>query len=126
MLHNYPRHPLHLPLAFTTLIEIEQDPDRVHTTLEKLCEAWRDGMDKIGSEQDRPLTARLERDDDGIWFVQIGPVAGLAWIFTDHYIVTSWSPKALRDYLDDYGDRLSAAPPRAPARPPTSAPTAGH
>ncbi len=126
VLHNYPRHPLHLPLAFTTLIEIRKDPARVRTTLEKLCEEWREGMDKAGSEKDRPITARLERDDDGVWFVQIGPVAGLAWVFTDRYIVTSWSPKALRDYLTHYGEKLNPPPkPRAVAGP-ASAPASGR
>lgn len=106
VLHNYPGHPLHLPLAFTTLIEIKSEPQKVRQTLEKLCEAWRDGIEEAAAERGKPSPMQLYREDDGVWFIQFWHVAGLAWTFTDNYIVTSWSPKALRDYIEKYGDRL--------------------
>jgi len=123
LLHNYPRHPLHLPLAFTTLIEIQHNPEQVRASLEKLCTAWQEAIDRSAADEDRPAPARLERDDDGIWFVQFGPVAGLAWTFTDRYIVASWSPKALREYLERFGDRLDDPPTTHAARrrPPAAA-----
>lgn len=105
VLHNYPQHPLHLPLAFTTLIEIRQEPEKVRKTLDTLCEAWRDGLDKAATESGKVHAMQIHRDND-IWFIQFGPVAGLAWTFTDNFIVTSWSPKALRDYIETYGDRI--------------------
>ncbi len=105
VLHNYPQHPLHLPLAFTALIEIRAEPKKVRDTLEKLCRAWQEGLEKVADETGVPNPAHLYREDDGVWFLQIGPVAGLAWTFTDQFIVTSWSPKALRQYLDEAGDR---------------------
>jgi hypothetical protein len=106
VLHNYPPHPLHLPLAFTALIEIREEPAKVRHTLDKLCTAWQAGLDKVADESGIPSHARLYQDDDGVWFLQFGPVAGLAWTFTDRFIVTSWSPAALRDYLDKAGDRI--------------------
>jgi hypothetical protein len=36
--------------------------------------------------------------------MQVGPVAGVAWTVTDRYIVTSWSPRALREYLEIAGE----------------------
>jgi hypothetical protein len=106
VLHNYPPHPLHLPLAFTSLIEIRDEPGKVRKTLETLLEAWQEGLEKAAAESGVPNPAHLYRDDDGIWFFQFGPVAGLAWTFTDRYIVTSWSPMALRDYLNKIGDKV--------------------
>jgi len=31
-------------------------------------------------------------------------IAGVAWTVTDKYIITSWSPHALRDYLAEKGE----------------------
>ena len=108
--HNYPPHPLHLPLAFTSLIEIRDEPAKVRQTLEKLCGAWQAAIEEIAAESGVPSPAQLYRDDDGVWFFQFGPVASLAWTFTDKFIVTSWSPAALRQYLDHVGDRAGQRP----------------
>jgi len=105
VLHNYPQHPLRLPLAFTSLIEIRDEPKKVRETLETLLRAWQEGIEKADDESGVPNPTQLFRDDDGVWFFQFGPVAGLAWTFTDTFIVTSWSPMALRDYLDKIGDK---------------------
>jgi len=105
VLHNYPQHPLHLPLASTALIEIRSEPKKLRDALEKLCQAWQEGLEKLADETGVPNPAQLHRDDDGVWFIQFGPVAGLAWTFTDKFIVTSWSPMALREYLDKAGER---------------------
>jgi hypothetical protein len=105
VLHNYPPHPLRLPLAFTGLIEIRSEPKKVRDTLEKLCRAWQEGLERVADETGIPNLAQLHRDDDGVWFLQVGPVAGLAWTFTDRFIVTSWSPMALREYLHKAGER---------------------
>jgi hypothetical protein len=32
--------------------------------------------------------------------------AGRAWTVTDRFIITSWSPAALRSYLEQIGDRV--------------------
>ncbi len=106
VLHNDPPHPLRMPLAFTTLIEIREQPQRVRATLEKLCGAWQAALEKDAREKRIRNPARLYRDEDGIWFVQFGPVAGVAWTFTDRFIVTSWSPDALRSYLEKAGNAI--------------------
>jgi len=106
VLHNDPPHPLRMPLAFTSLLEIRREPAQVRATLEKLCAAWQAALEKEAEARGEPNAALLERDDDGVWYLQFGPVAGLSWTFTDQYIVTSWSPKALREYLSKAGARV--------------------
>ena len=109
VLHNDPPHPMRLPLAFTSLIEVRQNPQRVRDLIEKICTAWGDWLE-TGDEEEGPRWARLERDDDGIWSFQYGPVAGLAWTVTDKFIVTSWTPAALRDYLKKAGGAAGSRP----------------
>ena len=106
VLHNYPEHPLHLPLAFTALIEIKSEPDKVRNTLETLCNSWQEECDELAAESGFINTGALTRDDDGVWYIQFPFFNGLAWTFTDRYIITSWSPWALRQYLDKAGDAV--------------------
>ena len=49
VLHNDPPHPLHLPLALTTLIEIRDEPATVRRTVERICEAWRARLDEVAA-----------------------------------------------------------------------------
>ena len=104
--HNYPPHPFNLPLAFTSLIEIQREPAKVRQTLEKMLEAWQAALDRHADETGRELPSRLIRDPDGVWHIEFMYVHGVAWTFTDRFIVTSWSPIALRDYLAKMGDKL--------------------
>ena len=78
----------------------------MRSTLERLCKAWQEALEKDAREKRIRNPARIYRDEDGVWFVQFGPVAGVAWTFTDRFIVTSWSPDALRKYLDKAGPAL--------------------
>jgi len=104
--HNYPSHPFNVPLAFTSLIEIKGEPNTVRRTLEKLLEGWQEMLDQQASETGKLCPVRIRRDDDGVWHVEFFLIHGIAWTFTDRYIVTSWSPVALRDYLETIGDKI--------------------
>ena len=104
--HNYPQNPWHLPLAFTSLIEIRDEPAKVRRTLETLLGAWQAAIDKAVDERGTPSPLNIRRDDDGIWYVEFWIFKTVAWTFTDHFIVTSWSPAALREYLDKIGDKI--------------------
>jgi len=53
----------------------------------------------------------LHRADDGVWNIQFGPFAGPAWTVTDRFIITSWSPTALRSYLSKVGDKVGQRKP---------------
>jgi hypothetical protein len=107
VLHNDPPHPLHLPLAVTTLIEIRDEPATVRKTLEALGAAWQAALDEVVAKGGAPPPFTLQHDEDGIWYQRFGlagpdwvGLAGPALIVTDRYIILSWSPAALREYLD--------------------------
>ncbi len=106
--HNHPPHPAKLPIMFTSLIEIRDEPAVVERTLETLCQAWKQGIEDAADETGERSPTTLERDPDGIWYLQFGFgfIKGMAWTCTDRFIVTSWSPDALREYLRYAGDRV--------------------
>ena len=107
VLHNYPPHPLRVPLCVTGLFEIQENPEHTVRTLEKMCAAWQANLREIAERDkvDRPLV--VTHDDDGVWYLELPwAVDGLAWTFTDRYIITSWSPDALRGYLERIGEKV--------------------
>lgn len=106
VLHNFPTHPLHLPLAMTSLIEVRDEPARVRKTIDTFCEGWREALDKAAEHTTDPAFPSLQHDSDGIWYIQFGLFAGVAWTTTDRFIVTSWSPSALRTYLSKIGGAI--------------------
>lgn len=99
MLHNYPPHPLQLPLSFTMLAEISGDARRVHQTLTRIMTGYADYLVEAEESNGKPNMLQLQADADGIWYMQFGIVAGLAVTVTEKYVITSWSPQALREYL---------------------------
>ncbi|MDX2200683.1 MAG: hypothetical protein SF069_17130 [Phycisphaerae bacterium] len=102
VIHKYPLHPLRIPVLTTTLIEIRDNPKEVARAVDALFTGWTNIVsEKIDKGIVMPAT--LTRDSDGIWFLNLG-LAGPAWVVTDKYVVTSWSPSALRDYLSVAGD----------------------
>jgi hypothetical protein len=96
VLHNDPPHPLRIPIAVTALIEIRDEPAVVRKTLDGVCTAFRDELDQAAAEGRGPPPITLHREDDGLWYMQYGPIAGPAWIVTERFLVTSWSPRARR------------------------------
>lgn len=105
VLHNYPPHPLRLPLAFTLLLEIRDRPETVRKTLDAIGEAVAAFLDESAARNNRTNLVALQNDGQA-WFLQIGPVSGVAWTVTDRYIIASWSPRALREYLERAGDAV--------------------
>lgn len=104
VMHNYPPHPLHIPMAMTTMVEIRSNPTEVATFVERVCTAWKAAETRYYEETGELLPVLINRDGDGIWYVQLGLIAGPAWTVTDRFILTSWSPMALRTYLQTAGD----------------------
>lgn len=121
LLVNDPPHPLRIPVCVTSLLPIQGDPEPVRRSIDTICAAYRDALERSHADtQPAALTWSLHRDDDGVWYVQYGPLAGPAWTVTPHFVVTSWSPHALRTYLDKMREPLgmaTSAPTTAPARP---------
>lgn len=105
VLHNDPPHPLRLPLAMTTLTEIRSEPRTVRRTVELACSKLREATHR-GSDEGSPPLLTFEREDDGIWYLRFGLLAGPAWTVTDRFVITSWSPAALRAYLAKIGDAV--------------------
>jgi hypothetical protein len=103
VMHNAPPHPLHLPLMFTMLLEIREEPRQVRDTLEKIGQAWQATLQQAAERSGQPGLLSVLQDPDGIWYVQFGPIATIAWTVTDRYVITSWSPHALREYLQLVG-----------------------
>ena len=91
VIHNYPQHALRLPLAWTVLIPILGEAkvltDRVDRLLKAVREITEDGTCGDG--------IRLLNDPDGVWYIQYG-LAGPALAVTDHWVVISFSPHAVR------------------------------
>jgi len=117
VMHNDPPHPLHIPLAMTTLTEIRDEPAQVSRAIDALCEAWRDAQQKFeaqlkaqNSDGELPPSMIIDRDTTGIWYMKFGLFAGPAWVVTDRYLITSWSSEALRAYLDKVGERAGRRP----------------
>lgn len=108
VLHNSPEHPLHIPLMFTTVVPIRDNAQTVKKTIETMCTAWRNGLQEQADLQGRPNP--IKRDPDGFWYISLGIIDGLAWTVTDRYIVTSWSPWALRTYLNEMSKQLDWKP----------------
>lgn len=105
ILHNAPRHPLRLPIFFTTIVEIERNHAQVQATLNKMCRRWQEAVAKA-MEEDGVSDPAVIHENGGIWSIQVGPFDVVAWTVTDRYLVISWSPMALRQYLAMAGDAL--------------------
>ncbi|MFH1747884.1 MAG: hypothetical protein ABIG44_12685 [Planctomycetota bacterium] len=109
VMHNDPPHPMHVPMAMTTLTEIRSEPRKVRATIDRMGEAWLELQDKHFQETGQYNPMRIAREKPNIWCLRFGPdafgLAGPAWTVTDRFIITSWSPNALRSYLDKVGDR---------------------
>lgn len=100
---NHPPHPLRIPLAMTTLTEIRSNPQRVRAAVDALCSALQQVWDADTQPDQQAAATRLVHESDGLWTLQFGFIAGPAWVVTDRYLVTSWSPAALRAYLETAG-----------------------
>ena len=88
VIHDYPRHALRLPLAWTILIRIGGDPHALRQHIDKLLSFGRKELAKAGGIQ-------LLRDADGVWYTQFG-LMGPALAVTDQWLVISFSPVAVR------------------------------
>lgn len=107
VIHDYPPHPLGLPLLWTFAIETDGDTARVRRGVDGLMRAWQDSMQRRIARHPRTgLAPQLRRTDDGIWFIRLG-LAGPAIGVAPGWIVIGFSPEAVRE-------NLSILPPPAP------------
>ncbi len=128
IVHDWPAHPLNWPFAKTFLIQHDGSPELMENW-NKILPVWQMLMRKI-SNNDRlknmPVdvsslfSLQLDKTDDGIWFVHIGPLVLAAAGLQNKFLVISHSVLAVRvniQYLN------SVFPPTATTSKPTTAKT---
>lgn len=96
IIHNYPPHPLHIPFMVTLVAPISGSQDAVRRFVDKVleqCSVWLAAGGGAG-----PLSPKLERSDDGVWYFQMG-VFGPAVTVHDQLLMVSYSPVALRQVI---------------------------
>jgi hypothetical protein len=111
VIFDYPPHPLRIPFALTVAIEID-DRRAVAVATGSLLEAWSRYLDERAEKFKTTLVRlKVKKAEDGIWYLQAG-ILGPALKVTDHYLVISWSPPALREALKYIeGPQMRAAAP---------------
>ena len=108
VIFDYPPHPLKIPFALTVAFEID-DRRAVAVATGSLLEAWSRYLDERAERLKTTLVRlKVKKSDDGIWYLQAG-ILGPALKVTDHYLVISWSPPALREALQFIERPQSAA-----------------
>ncbi len=98
IIHDYPPHPLGLGVFRTICIQYHGPREPMAATVDKLMAAWQWCLQVPAGTQPTGLSPQLKRDEQGLWYFQIGLV-GPAVAVTDGWIVISHSPQAVRDYL---------------------------
>jgi len=95
VVHDYPPHPLDLPLLRTVLIEINGSSLAVRTCLDRLLRRYRDHLGRPSPDW---TSLRLEHASDGVWYLQAG-LYGPALAVTDRWVIISYSPVAVRQNI---------------------------
>jgi hypothetical protein len=106
--HDWPKHPMGIPLAKTMLIEHDRDPN-LKTNWDKTMGTWRqmlrllngkDEKDPNPSAWESLFNLQLDRTDDGIWFVHVGPLVLVAAGLDDNFLVLSYAVPAVQANLN--------------------------
>ncbi len=90
-IHDSPRHPLRLPLAWTIVMPVAGDVAELRRNIDRLAGVWRSELAETGA-------VRLRKDADGIWYLFFG-INGPAVGITDRWLVASFSPEAVRQNM---------------------------
>jgi hypothetical protein len=102
IIHDWPKHPLGVPLAKTMLVEHDGDPnlkanwDKTMTTWQAMLRQLNDPeeKDQFTSAWESLFNLQLDRTEDGIWFVHVGPLVLIAAGMDDHFLVLSYAVPA--------------------------------
>ncbi len=88
IIHDYPRHALSLPLAWTIVVPVTGDARALRRQLDRLLEA---GSRRLAGNS----VLQLRHDADGVWYIQYG-LTGPGLVVTGKWLVASFSPYAVR------------------------------
>lgn len=91
VIHNYPRHVLGLPLAWTIWIPIKGDAETLRSSLDRLLLFASGKLAESG-------VIRIKRTPDRTWYLFAG-LSGPALAVTDRWLVVSFSPTAVQQNL---------------------------
>lgn len=115
IIHDWPKHPLNLPIGKTMLIETDSDPglparfDKAMTTWQSMLKALNSNgkdepqvtdLSKNPSVWESMFNLQLDRTPEGIWFVHVGPLVLLAGGMSDHFLVLSYAVPAVQANLN--------------------------
>lgn len=92
LIHDYPDHPLKLPLNITIAAPVCGDAKELRSHLDRLC---RTVANMIPEES----WLTVKQDTDGIWYLSFG-LAGPAVAVTERFLVISYSPRAVRANIE--------------------------
>jgi hypothetical protein len=130
-IHDYPRHALRLPLAWTVVVPVRGDAGALQARIDRMVQV-------VDEELARGSPIRLGRSERGVWYAHFGLV-GPALAVTDEWLVLSFSPNAVDENIrwlkredesgpiiseggDKQGDREGAASVPIRDRPPVVRP----
>ncbi len=102
ILHDFPKHPLRLPLTPTILVRVDGDAAALRRSIDGLLSS----IQKTFLEDS---WYKLKRDDDGMWSLQLGVLAP-AMMVTDDWLVVSHSPFAVRTNVEMLAPTPTAEP----------------
>ena len=106
VIHDYPPHPLRIPLARTVLFRIDGDAATLRKRVDRL-------FDFISGEYLNTGLLRLGHAPDGVWYLHFG-LLGPALAISDQWVVVSFSPEAVRQNVAILSPQ--AAPPKDQGR----------
>ncbi|MBN1489219.1 MAG: hypothetical protein JXA69_04820 [Phycisphaerae bacterium] len=99
IIHDYPPHPLRIPLLWTVAIEVDGDSEQVRRAIEGMLRAWQAALVRqLAETPDTGLAPQLQRTGDGLWFLRLG-LAGPAIGLHPRWVIVGFSPEAVRRNL---------------------------
>lgn len=114
VIHDYPRHPLQLPLMRTVVVKLAGDAAKLRLSIDRL-------LTTIDEAYLKDQWYRLHRSDDGTWSLNLGLISPALKV-TDDWLVFSYSPAAVQMNLESLGikpapveDAAVSAEPKAAA-----------
>jgi hypothetical protein len=104
IIHDWPKHPLGVPIAKTMLIEHDRDPNlkanwqKTMTTWQAMLKQLNDPGEKgkFSSAFESLFNVQLDRTESGIWFVHLGPLVLVAAGLDDNFLVLSYAVPAVQ------------------------------
>jgi hypothetical protein len=104
IIHDWPKHPLGVPLAKTMLVEHDGDSN-LRANWEKTMTTWQAMLKQLNNPSEKGkfssaweslFNLQLDRTDSGIWFVHLGPLVLVAAGLDDNFLVLSYAVPAVQ------------------------------